>query len=87
MVLQLLQKGYTLTVLLNVESVDDNGSNMDILPIELIPLILGQLPSPQDLSVTCRINRVFWRLSVPLLYEKVYIQAWHRQSKRRVCTL
>lgn len=60
---------------------------MDILPVELIPVILKYLQTPQDLSVTCRVNKVFWTFSTTLLYERIHIQAWHRQSKQKVIQL
>jgi hypothetical protein len=57
---------------------------MDILPIDLIPCVLRQLSSPNDLASTCRVNRVFLTFSIPILYEKISVQAWHQQSKLRV---
>ncbi|RDB17281.1 hypothetical protein Hypma_001720 [Hypsizygus marmoreus] len=57
------------------------------LPIELLPLILSNLPKPHHLASACLVNKAFHIFAVPNLYERASIYAWHRDGKRKVIQL
>jgi len=54
------------------------------LPLELLPVILSQLVSPHHLALCCLVNKTFFSFTIPQLYERVYVSAWHRQGKAKV---
>ncbi|KZT08057.1 uncharacterized protein LAESUDRAFT_724042 [Laetiporus sulphureus 93-53] len=57
------------------------------LPSELLPVILRFLIRPSHIAVICLVNKSFYTFSVPYLYERVYIYAWHKEGKGRVVQL
>ena len=54
------------------------------LPPELIPHILSHLQKPSHLAQACLVNRTFHLETIPLLYERVAIYAWHKDGKKKV---
>ncbi|KAI8989017.1 hypothetical protein BD414DRAFT_485715 [Trametes punicea] len=54
------------------------------LPVELLPLIIQHVVRPSHLATLCLVNKAFYAFAVPLLYERVFIYAWHRESKVKV---
>ncbi|KAH9924988.1 uncharacterized protein BXZ73DRAFT_91166 [Epithele typhae] len=62
-------------------------SHFNDLPLELLPLIVQYLLRPSHLAIACRVNRSFYTFSIPLLYERVFIYAWHKEGKAKVIKL
>jgi hypothetical protein len=54
------------------------------LPLELLPLIVVHLLSPEHLSSLCLVSRTFYHFSVSILYNRIAIFPWHKFSKFRV---
>lgn len=54
------------------------------LPSEIFPIILGHVVKEGDLAACCLVNRVFQLFAAPILYESVYIYAWHKNWKEKV---
>lgn len=57
------------------------------LPQELLPLIISHIVKPQHLANLCLVNKQFYDFSIPLLYDQIYIYAWHKQGKAKVASL
>ncbi|KAI0357708.1 hypothetical protein OH77DRAFT_1494614 [Trametes cingulata] len=57
------------------------------LPVELLPLIMQHVVRPSHLATLCLVNKTFYGFAVPLLYERVFIYAWHREGKAKVVKL
>ena len=57
------------------------------LPIEIIPVITRQLLRPHHLATASLVNRSFYTYTIPLLYERASIFAWHRESKVKASRL
>ncbi|GJJ14766.1 hypothetical protein Clacol_009034 [Clathrus columnatus] len=57
------------------------------LPIELLPLILSFVIKPHHLTQCCLLNKTFASFATSQLYEKIYIYAWHKESKTKVRNL
>ena len=55
------------------------------LPLDLLPLIISNLQEPVHIASLCLVNHAFYTFSVPVLYERIFIYAWQRKSKFRVC--
>lgn len=55
------------------------------LPIELLPLVVEHIFRPSYLAKFCLVNRVFQRFATPLLYQQLFIYAWHKDAKAKVC--
>ncbi|KII93204.1 hypothetical protein PLICRDRAFT_151711 [Plicaturopsis crispa FD-325 SS-3] len=67
-------------------------SNSDLtqfldLPVELLPLIFRHILKSQHLASTCLVNKSFHTFATPLLYERAYIFAWHKNGKSKVIKL
>ena len=54
------------------------------LPLELLPMVVQHLIRPSHLAALCLVNQLFYTFTVPLLYERVFIYAWHREGKAKV---
>lgn len=54
------------------------------LPIEVLPIILQNIPRIQDLSACSLVSKAFHELGVPVLYRWVYIHSWRRDGKEKV---
>ncbi|KAF8510199.1 hypothetical protein BU17DRAFT_55597 [Hysterangium stoloniferum] len=54
------------------------------LPTDLLPLILQHIIKPHHLAKCCLVNRAFHSFTVPLLYERIFIYAWHKDGKTKV---
>lgn len=59
-------------------------SRFEHLPIELLPLMVAHLQSPEHLTSPCLVSRTFYHFSVPILYKRIAIFPWHKFSKFRV---
>ncbi|OSD01016.1 hypothetical protein PYCCODRAFT_1370033 [Trametes coccinea BRFM310] len=57
------------------------------LPVELLPLVLQHVVRPSHLAALCLVNKSFYTFAVPLLYERVFIYAWHKEGKAKVIKL
>ncbi|KAJ6537371.1 hypothetical protein DFH09DRAFT_1042451 [Mycena vulgaris] len=57
------------------------------LPIELLSDILPQLTKPQHIEAACRVNKSFYQVLVPRLYERAAIYSWHKHAKAKVVCL
>ncbi|KAL5514673.1 hypothetical protein ACEPAG_1989 [Sanghuangporus baumii] len=57
------------------------------LPVELLPLIIQHVLRPSHLAQICLVNKDFHKSTVPLLYERPAIYAWHREAKSRATQL
>ncbi|KAI9060041.1 hypothetical protein FKP32DRAFT_1613869 [Trametes sanguinea] len=57
------------------------------LPVELLPLVLQHVVRPSHLAALCLVNKSFYTFAVPLLYERVFIYAWHKEGKTKVIKL
>ncbi|KAI0649755.1 hypothetical protein C8Q79DRAFT_997801 [Trametes meyenii] len=62
-------------------------ANFEDLPIELLPLVLQHIVRPSHLASLCLVNAAFCSFAVPLLYERVFIYAWHKEGKAKVIKL
>ena len=54
------------------------------LPLELLPVVVQHLLRPSHLATACLVNKAFYTFAVPLLYERVFISAWHKEGKAKV---
>ena len=54
------------------------------LPVELLPLILQHIVRPAHIASLCLVNKQFQTFATSQLYERVFIFAWHTDSKTRV---
>lgn len=54
------------------------------LPLELLPEILTHIIRPSRLATICLVNKAFHAFGVQLLYIRIFIYAWHKDSKARV---
>ena len=54
------------------------------LPIELLPSIVQHIVRPSHLGALCLVNQSFYKFTIPLLYERVFIYAWHKKGKAKV---
>ncbi|KAL5497830.1 hypothetical protein ACEPAH_2761 [Sanghuangporus vaninii] len=57
------------------------------LPVELLPLIIQHVLRPSHLVQLCLVNKDFHESTVPVLYERPAIYAWHREAKNRATQL
>ncbi|KAI5119999.1 hypothetical protein M0805_004442 [Coniferiporia weirii] len=57
------------------------------LPLEIIPFISQHLLRPQHLAQACLINKNFYSYTVPFLYERIAIFAWHKNGKKKATRL
>ncbi|RPD61821.1 hypothetical protein L226DRAFT_552408 [Lentinus tigrinus ALCF2SS1-7] len=57
------------------------------LPLELLPVIIQHVVKPSHLAAICLVDHRFYQFTVPLLYERVFIYAWHREGKAKVIKL
>lgn len=55
------------------------------LPVELLPLVVLHVVRPSHLAALCLVNKTFYTFAVPLLYERVFIYAWHKEGKYKAC--
>lgn len=55
------------------------------LPVELLPIIVQYVVKPSHLANLCLVNQSFYTFAIPLLYERVFIYAWHKEGKAKVC--
>ena len=55
------------------------------LPVELLPLVVSHIVRPSSLATLCLVNKTFYTVAVPLLYERVFIYAWHKEGKAKAC--
>ncbi len=55
------------------------------LPVELLPLIVQHVVKPSQLAALCLVNKSFYTFAVLLLYERVFIYAWHKEGKAKAC--
>lgn len=55
------------------------------LPVELLPLVVLHVVRPSHLAALCLVNKTFYTFAVPLLYERVFIYAWHKEGKSKAC--
>jgi hypothetical protein len=54
------------------------------LPLDLIPIVLQQVVKPNHLAASCLVNKSFHAFAVPLLYEQIFVFAWHKDAKTKV---
>ncbi|KAI0767578.1 hypothetical protein C8Q74DRAFT_1281089 [Fomes fomentarius] len=54
------------------------------LPVELLPLIVQHVVKPSHLVALCLVNKSFYTFVVLLLYERIFIYAWHKEGKAKV---
>ncbi|KAH9848155.1 hypothetical protein C2E23DRAFT_470195 [Lenzites betulinus] len=57
------------------------------LPFDLLPLVVQHVVRPAHLAVLCLVNQAFYAFAIRLLYERVFIYAWHREAKAKVIKL
>ncbi|KAI0634610.1 hypothetical protein C8Q77DRAFT_1217663 [Trametes polyzona] len=57
------------------------------LPVELLPLVVQHIVRPSHLAALCLVSKTFYNFAVPLLYERVFIYAWHKEGKAKVVKL
>ncbi|KAI0708567.1 hypothetical protein C8Q76DRAFT_626883 [Earliella scabrosa] len=57
------------------------------LPVELLPIIVQYVVKPSHLANLCLVNQSFYTFAIPLLYERVFIYAWHKEGKAKVIKL
>ncbi|PCH36837.1 hypothetical protein WOLCODRAFT_109224 [Wolfiporia cocos MD-104 SS10] len=57
------------------------------LPLELLPLVVQHVVRPSHLARICLVNKSWYEFTVPLLYQRVFVYAWHREGKFRVVKL
>ncbi|KDQ18363.1 hypothetical protein BOTBODRAFT_185011 [Botryobasidium botryosum FD-172 SS1] len=57
---------------------------MGHLPVEIYGQFSRQLSRFQDFSACCLVNRTFYDLTAPLLYEWVFVPQWKDHSRERV---
>jgi hypothetical protein len=55
------------------------------LPLELLPLLVANIPGPAHLASLCLVNRTFYAFAVSKLYERIFIYAWQQSPITRVC--
>lgn len=55
------------------------------LPLELLPLIIQHLVRPSHIAAVCLVNRTFYDFMISHLYKRVFVYAWHKEAKLRVC--
>ena len=54
------------------------------LPLELLPVIVQYVVKPSHLAAICLVDHRFYEFTIPLLYERVFIYAWHKEGKAKV---
>ena len=54
------------------------------LPLEIYFQFIRQLSRLQDLSVCCLVNRAFYDLTAPVLYDWVFVPWWKERKEERV---
>ncbi len=54
------------------------------LPLELLPAIIQHVVKPSHLAAVCLVDHRFYEFAIPLLYERVFIYAWHKEGKAKV---
>jgi hypothetical protein len=59
-------------------------SFLELLPLELLPVIIDFVLRPQHISALCLVNKTFNRFATPLLYRRVFIFAWYTAAKIKV---
>ncbi|TBU47149.1 hypothetical protein BD309DRAFT_1057210 [Dichomitus squalens] len=57
------------------------------LPIELLPSIVHHIVRASHLAALCLVNHSFYKFTITLLYERVFIYAWHKEGKSKVIKL
>ncbi|KAM5546113.1 hypothetical protein V8D89_000239 [Ganoderma adspersum] len=57
------------------------------LPVELLPIVVQHIVRPSHLAAVCLVNQSFYTFAVPLLYERIFIYAWHKEGKAKVLKL
>ncbi|KAI0324544.1 hypothetical protein GY45DRAFT_1349369 [Cubamyces sp. BRFM 1775] len=57
------------------------------LPVELLPLVVSHIVRPSHLATLCLVNKTFYTFATPILYERVFIYAWHKEGKAKVTKL
>ena len=55
------------------------------LPVELLPIVVQHIVRPSHLAAVCLVNQSFHTFTAPLLYERIFIYAWHKEGKAKVC--
>lgn len=55
------------------------------LPVELLPIVVQHIVRPSHLAAVCLVNQSFYTFASPLLYERIFIYAWHKEGKAKVC--
>ncbi|KAI0719750.1 hypothetical protein C8T65DRAFT_33830 [Cerioporus squamosus] len=56
-------------------------------PLELLPVIIQHVVKPSHLAAICLVDHRFYEFTIPLLYERVFIYAWHKEGKAKVIKL
>lgn len=54
------------------------------LPLELLVIIFGFVLKSPDIATLCLVNRTFNKFATPILYRRIYIFPWHKNSKAKV---
>ena len=55
------------------------------LPAEIVPLIVEHIPQPWQLARVAAVSRIFNAFTTERLYHTIYIYAWHKNAKAKVC--
>lgn len=63
---------------------DHNMALFIELPDELVPFILQFIAKPQQLALVSLVNKLFYASVTPILYERISIFSWHKDSKKKV---
>ncbi|KAH9903262.1 hypothetical protein C8Q73DRAFT_742398 [Cubamyces lactineus] len=58
-------------------------AHLNDLPVELLPLVISHIVRPSHLAALCLVNKTFYTFAIPLLYERVFIYAWHKEGKAK----
>ncbi|KAI1787138.1 hypothetical protein LXA43DRAFT_1167597 [Ganoderma leucocontextum] len=59
------------------------------LSVELLPIVVQHIVRPSHLAAICLVNQsfYFYTFALPLLYERIFIYAWHKEGKVKVFKL
>ena len=61
----------------------DHLARFNDLPLELLPMVIQHVVRPSHLAAVCLVNRPFYMFTITLLYERVFIYAWHKEGKTK----